>query len=224
MELMVVVIIVAVLAALAMPSMVKARDDRRAYQEAGSLAMLLRSARLRALGRGAAVAVHATASASDRGTFLVYEAVTDDPVASGGGVVATSNTQHYPVSSCLATNWLVDSGTGGAVLARTLIDGLNFNGPFETSANIYTVISVADPKNNTADYWLCFTPTGRVYDSVGAVPAFSTAGVFTSVDMCVGRFDPGVVPTQCTTTTTHPIGPLRHVAVPPTGIARVVSR
>lgn len=61
-ELMVVVLIIGIVAALAIPSMTIVGSDRHAYDDAGSIMMLFRSARTRAVGRGSAVLVSMTAN------------------------------------------------------------------------------------------------------------------------------------------------------------------
>jgi type II secretory pathway pseudopilin PulG len=215
MELMVVVVIVAVLAALAIPSMIKGRDDRRTYNDAASIAMLLRSARLRAMGRGAAIAINATANGTaDRGTFLVYEAVGQNPTSAG---------QAYPFSSCTSTDWTTNAATTGTTnttLVRNLVDGLNLNGQIEQNMNLQTVLASSTLNNAVASYWMCYTPTGRVFENTA--PAFGTAAAFTSLDICVGRYG-ATSPTDCTGTV-HATGPLRHVLVPPTGLTRIYSK
>jgi type II secretory pathway pseudopilin PulG len=225
MELMVVVIIVAILAALAIPSVVKARDDRRAYNDAAALSLLLRSARLRAIGRGAAVAVHITANgATDRGTALVYEGVTDNPVAT-----PSTAAQQYPQSSCINTTWTAAASSGTAPLAAYLVDGLNFNGTLESTINLLTVVDVRTSggyTTNATNYWICYTPTGNAYAAAGGGtgPAFSNANLFVDMDICVGRYKAGATPADCTSAANRPIGPWRHVLVPPTGVARMYSK
>jgi type II secretory pathway pseudopilin PulG len=212
MEMMIVVIIVAILAALAIPSMVKARDDRRAYDDAASLMQLFRQARLRSVGRGAATAVQLTAaSGSDRGTFLMYEAVTDNPVTTGGTPTASA-TEAYPYSSCVNANWSAAPSTGN----RSLIEGLNFNGPRETDIQLQSTITAHYIDSSGTDtvaavsvVWLCFTPTGRVYISPGtASPTFSAGNTFVDLKVQVNR----------------PVGIKRSVLVPPTGMARLLSK
>jgi Tfp pilus assembly protein FimT len=225
MELMVVVIIIAILAALAIPNMIKSRDDRRVYNDAAAVGLLLRSARLRALGRGAAVAVHATANQSaDRGTFLVYEAVTDNPNTTGA--TAANTAQSYPFSSCVNTQWNKKANSGGVTQAALLVDGLNLNGQFETSVNLMSVVAVrvdSTLTNNPTDSWLCYTPTGRVYASAASSnPSFGASGTFVDMDICIGRFATGATPADCSSV--KPMGPWRHVLVPPTGMARVFSK
>src|SRR5262245_32335269 len=120
MELMVVVIIISILAVIAIPSMVKAQDDRRAYNGAASIMQLYRQARMRAVGRGCAVAIKGTTNGTgDRGTFLMYEAVASDP--------PPSTQSNYPFSSCINANW-----AGAPVVGQTqLVDGVNLNGQAE---------------------------------------------------------------------------------------------
>src|ERR1019366_356827 len=82
-ELMVVVVIIGIVAALAIPAMSVMGFDRHAYNDAGSIMMLFRSARTRAVARGGAVLISmASNGATDRGTFIMYEAVT--PNINGG--------------------------------------------------------------------------------------------------------------------------------------------
>src|SRR5580692_12345519 len=57
MELMVVVMIIGVLAALAIPSMSLASYERDTYNDAGAIMQLFREARTRAVGRGAATLI-----------------------------------------------------------------------------------------------------------------------------------------------------------------------
>src|SRR5260221_3229630 len=76
-ELMVVIVIIGVVAALAVPTMAAARIDRHAYDDAGQIMQLFREARTRAVARGGAVLISMTFNGtSDRGTFAMYESVT----------------------------------------------------------------------------------------------------------------------------------------------------
>jgi type II secretory pathway pseudopilin PulG len=199
MELMVVVIIVAILAALAIPSMVKARDDRRAYDDAASVMQLFRQARMRSVGRGSAVAVEATSAVgTDRGTFLTFEAITTDP--------PPSTRTEYPFSSCLNANWVGAPSAGKTIL----VDGVNLNGQRDTDIAIQSTITVYTTSSNAVSIaWICFTPTGRVYVDTGNVnPTFTGATPFVDMQIQVSR----------------PTGINRFVLVPPTGMARLLSR
>src|SRR5450432_2628256 len=104
-ELMVVVIIIGVVAALAVPTMTAARIDRNAYDDAGSIMQLLRAARTHAVARGGAVLVAMTFNGqADRGTFQMFEAVGVNPGNQGGLARA-------PIGTCKAPmNWVPLAG------------------------------------------------------------------------------------------------------------------
>src|SRR5688500_11028421 len=69
-ELVAVVVIIAIVAALAMPSITSRLRDRRIQQAAQTVAQLYSTARMRAMGRGAAVLVRYNA-----GDFELREAI-----------------------------------------------------------------------------------------------------------------------------------------------------
>ena len=118
-ELMVVVIIIGIVAVLAVPTMASARLDRHAYDDAGAIMQVLRSARTHAVARGGAVLVAMTFNGPvDWGTFAVYESVAPNP---GGG----AGLARAPVSSCKTSQWVPLNATN---LNVVLIDGLNLNG------------------------------------------------------------------------------------------------
>lgn len=77
-ELMVVVVIIAILAAISVPAIAERLRERRSQEAAERIAILYRSARMRALGRGAAVFVRYNA-----GRFEVFEALQPSPTAAG---------------------------------------------------------------------------------------------------------------------------------------------
>jgi type II secretory pathway pseudopilin PulG len=204
---MVVVIIIALLAALAIPSMRLQRDDREAYEDAASIMMLFREARTRAIARGGAELIAMSANgAGDRGTFMLYEAVSPN---AAGGLART------PVSRCKnPTSWQPLSAANPNVLA---VDGVNLNGAattIEATADIETqLLWYADPTSASSTTlnvgFICYTPLGRSYVSPGATPVFD-----------------GGLPT------TGPIvarilrangGTIRDVLVPPNGMARLFS-
>jgi prepilin-type N-terminal cleavage/methylation domain-containing protein len=91
-ELMVVVIIIGILAALAIPTMSTAKYDRDVYNDAGAIMQLFREARTRAVGRGAAQMISMTASGvADRGTFQLWESVAADPTGTGANRLPVPN-------------------------------------------------------------------------------------------------------------------------------------
>ena len=221
MELMVVVIVISILAALALPSMVKARDDRRVYDETASVARLLRSARLRAVGRGAAVAVSMTTSnsATNRGTFQVFEAVTVNPTTNGSAPVSSASNR-TPLSSCVNADWTQAPGAGNKLLVETL----DLNDDRDKTVNLLSSITVrsidsagTQTNSSVTTAWLCFTPAGRPYvDTGNANPTFSGATILVDLNICVARG--GLCGSSAV------LGIQRSVLVPPTGMARMYSR
>jgi type II secretory pathway pseudopilin PulG len=163
---MVVVIIVGLLAALAVPSMRLATYDRHAYQDAGAIMQLFREARLRAVARGGAVLVGMTTNGvTDRGTFKVYEAVAQDPNDPTGAFL-------MPVPTCKAPTspWSLPPAK-----TTLLIDTVNLNGPPEADADIETALwTYANAGNNVvttqqpATVYICYTPLGRSYFTASA--------------------------------------------------------
>jgi prepilin-type N-terminal cleavage/methylation domain-containing protein len=214
-ELMVVVVIVGIVAALAIPAMSVMGFDRHAYNDAGNIMMLFRSARTRAVARGGAVLISMTSNgATDRGTFIMYEAVTPNI---NGGLART------PVATCKApTAWqplptLLAPGANPNVL---LVDAVNVNATdpgaaevvadIETQLFIYTSVGNAGQTAFPSGY-ICYTPLGHTYINVGslAVPVFDGVLPTTSaLEARVSRANGGT---------------FRSVLIPPNGMARLFS-
>jgi prepilin-type N-terminal cleavage/methylation domain-containing protein len=207
-ELLVVVIIIGIVAALAIPTMASARVDRNAYDDAGAIMQLLRSARTRAVARGGAVLVYMTLNGpTDRGTFWVYEAVS--PNAGGLGGLART-----PISTCKApAAW---SPLTSANLGIALTDSLNLNGTIEQTYDIETALNVYNPTGgvtaNLTSAYLCFTPLGRAYFTTGTLSFDGALPMTTPLEFRVQRMQGGV-----------PYGTIRSVVLPPSGVARVFS-
>lgn len=218
-ELMVVVIIIGIIAALAVPGMIQTQYDREAYTDAGSIMMLFREARTRSVARGAAELISMTAtsggSTTDRGTFSLYEAVTAN--ATGGGLNRT------PVGSCKApTSWVtLTTGTSntGAGTAGIFIDGVNLNGAASTLEAIagiqvsmsYYPMATPTPPTPFVSGFICFTPLGRSYV---AVPATGTP-VFDGMLPSTTPLEFDVTWSGSATT--------RAVLLPPNGMTRLFS-
>jgi type II secretion system protein H len=224
-ELMVVIIIVGILAVMAIPSMVQSRLDRNAYDDAGAIMQLFRNARTRAVARGGAMAITMTASATDRGTFQSWEAVSQNATANWAGATGAYQT---PVSSCKSpTNWVPLASTNPGV---QLVDGVNLNGTIEADANIWTTLNIYTAASPTsfASGWICFTPLGHVYFTNTAVGATNTVGTMNPFDvvlpmtgpleLLVRRYANGVAPPS-----TNTLGTSRSVLLPPSGMARIFS-
>ncbi|MGH7270107.1 MAG: pilus assembly FimT family protein [Polyangiaceae bacterium] len=208
-ELMVVVIIIGVVAALAVPSMVQATLDRNAYDDSGAIMQLFREARTRAVARGSAIVIHMTSSSTDRGTFTTFEAVTGP---GGSGIPAASQT---PVGTCKApTVWTPLDSTN---LKTTLLDGVNLNGNIEADANISASIWRYDGSTPTQvnEAWICFTPLGHSFlTAIGATtPVFD--GLLPTVSPLEFRVQ--------RLNGTLPFGTTRSVLLPPNGMARIFS-
>jgi type II secretion system protein H len=206
-ELLVVVIIIGIVAALAIPSMAVGRFDRHAYDDAGAIMQLFRSARTHAIARGGAVVIAITANGTaDRGTFMMWEAVSANANAS-------STVNRTPVASCKTpTSWNPLATSNQNVL---LVDGVNLNSTIEADADIETqAFSYPDPTNNTATAFtsgfVCYTPLGRSYLFLGVGPP-----VFDGLL-------PATSPLELRVTRAGG-GNTRSVLVPPNGMARIFS-
>jgi Tfp pilus assembly protein FimT len=194
MELMVVVMIIGVLASLAIPSMSLASYERDTFNDAGAIMQLFREARTRAVGRGTATLVAVTANSTDRGTFMLYEAVAANPSGIGGS--------QSPVATCkFPTTWpLVNP-----------IDGVNLNNGVEQLAGIVAQPNTFGPaKTAQAILYVCYTPLGRSYVNT-LVPTFT--GVASQATLNPISID----------VTHNNGGTVRTVIVPPNGMARIFS-
>jgi type II secretion system protein H len=212
-ELMSVVIMVAILAALAIPNFAPARADRVAYDDAGTIAELFRVARTRAIARGTAelVSLSANATSSQLGRYELWEAVAANPIAGGSN--------RSPVASCKSpTTWTLDpTNQTGSTFNSLFIDAVDMNGLPEQQANVRSAITYAGA--TITQMYLCYTPAGRVYFSAynGGVPNFNLqVPLTTPVEIDVTVYD--------STQASLYRGTKRSVLVPGSGMARVVSQ
>jgi prepilin-type N-terminal cleavage/methylation domain-containing protein len=226
-ELMVVVIVIAIVASLAIPTMLKGQFDRRVFTDAAALGELVRAARTRAVGRGAAqLVVIQTASATNSLTAQIFESVTNDP--SGGGV-------NTPVQSCNApTVWpagLWSSSSSGSNAAWSaggtakFIDQFAMGGAssYEARGQImarmvypYTA-SAATVINDGVNIYLCYTPSGRSYIStIGTPTNFIPMSGVLGVQFTREAFPATAVAISSTNL-------VRTLMIPPTGATRITS-
>ncbi len=151
-ELMTVVMIIGILAALAMPTMLRAKDDQRAYYVAQTIAQTFREARARAIGTGGAQIVSFT-------------------VGTGGTVTWISNVDavNQEDGSCSQTAWDGVPITSGAGLRRQA--AYDFGQNLDAQVGITTAFNTLQGAPFIA---VCFAPSGKVF-SAAALGAFTTA-------------------------------------------------
>jgi type IV fimbrial biogenesis protein FimT len=144
---MVVVVIVGVLAVIAVPSMVERLRERRSSEAAQRIAALYRGARMRAMGRGAAILVRYT-----EGSFTVLESVQ----GTAGGV--PSGCESLPQSSCMNGNW-------ETITQRRQVTAFNplRNHPQQSEGSGLTIEAKDVSGSAAAELDVCYTPLGRSY-------------------------------------------------------------
>lgn len=196
-EILVVVLIVTLLAAIAVPGISKRARGNRARALAEQVATAYRGGRLNALGRGAATVVRYDQTA---GTVTVLEAIQGTVVATAGLGAACAT---MPVNSCTASLTQWDPGaTTNQVLSTANITG---EGDFTTSMQARAADGTAS-SNPVID--ICFTPAGRTFVRGGATAAALPAFVPMAGSARVAITDPE--------------GVVRVAAIPPNGAARTV--
>jgi prepilin-type N-terminal cleavage/methylation domain-containing protein len=197
-ELLVVVIIIGALAVVAVPQITRRMKDRRTQQAAQEVASLIRTARMRALGRGGAVLVRFYGTGAGR--VEMREAVQGP---------ARGTCQSLPVSSCGQVTWL--DGTGDNAIITEFDPSSGAYG--EASGGIKLAFYGAPPTQGGLQSAMdvCFTPMGRAfvrYAHNGTSPWTTLTGVPV---VRVTRQDAGGTT----------LGLARKVLVMPTGAARV---
>jgi type II secretory pathway pseudopilin PulG len=224
---MVVVVLVAILTALAIPSLLGARADRVPAAHATRLSLLIRSARARAIDRGAAVMVAmSTDGATNRGNFSEWEAVGPNPGTTGG---AGKGANRLPLSTCRGLHWDNDlsSNTTRNVATNNgfgmqFVDGLKLGGGIDDDNDVRTLIAGA----TTGTQCLCFSPSGRAYADATCTQPTGSSGSAVYKPAAGPQFQ-ALTSNQGINVTiqrgTTPIGLRRMVMIPPSGATRVVA-
>ena len=171
-----VVVLIAIMASIAVPGVVQRLRERRVSEAADRIAALYRNARMRALGRGAAVLVRYQGS-----QFFVYEAV------QGTAAVANAACASLPSASCLRANW----ANAGADTRRE-IGGFRYADRGEyTDANV--TVAVATSGGAVSQLDVCFNPSGQSFTRTDFAGSFSalnsvvTANVIRSAGIGIQR-------------------------------------
>jgi type IV fimbrial biogenesis protein FimT len=168
-ELMVTVVIISIIAAIATPGILARVDNYKTRSAAESIAATFRLARLRAMGRGAAVVVRYEAAS---GNVSVLEGI-QGPDASDTGCA------NLPAPSCLSPATRFNA----ASTRYQTLESYDATG----SASYTLTASLG----GTSD--ICFTPLGRAYSRATFAEAFLP--LTTPVTMTVTRGSGGLVRT-----------------------------
>jgi Tfp pilus assembly protein FimT len=197
---MVVVVIISALAVVAIPAITSRMKDRRTQQAAQEVANAYRGARMRAMGRGAAVLVRY--SSAGQGRVTVSEAV--QTTSPGGSSPGAGACQMLPVSSCNLVSW----GTNDSQLVSSFdpAQGPNYGG-----VRITVTGAPPDEADTQTNMDLCFTPMGRTF------VRYATSGAWTPLA--------GVpaVTVRRETDSGVPVGLTRTILLLPNGSARLAT-
>ena len=163
---MVVVVIIGILAAVALPQIAARLRERRASQAAQEIALMYRNARLRALGRGSAVMVSYAAASG----FRVLEALPS----------ATNCTLPRLPLSCTNTTWAVPTAT-------RVVDQFDpgATGPSGLFADVVIAVTAKPSGTGATVLDTCFSPRGRTFTRNSAAnPLTPMTGTF---DISISR-------------------------------------
>jgi prepilin-type N-terminal cleavage/methylation domain-containing protein len=209
-ELMVVVVIISVFAALAVPAMLDAGNDRKAFEMAHRTAQLLQSARARAMSTGSAHLVTMTSSgfgsSATPGQILVFQGYFNLAASPNG--TATASCTNSTQWTALPTGGVPPFPIGPS---NILVDGLNYKYSLDSPLESQFVFNGGAATTTAA---LCFTPGGRVYyaSTVGGLSAAGIRPLAAPFEVQVRRFNGAT-----------PVGLTRSVTIDGSDMARVRS-
>jgi prepilin-type N-terminal cleavage/methylation domain-containing protein len=187
-ELMVVVTIIAIFAVIALPAMLKASDDRKAFEMAHRTAQLLQTARGRAIATGSAHLVTMSTTGfggnADMGTFRVYQAYFN---VTNPGATASAD--------CILPNqWntLLTTPAGPPPYpvgpSAQLVDGLSYQYAVDSPIRSQFIYNTNGATTTAA---LCFTPGGRVYYALTAGAISTSIPLVVPFQIQLRRFSAG---------------------------------
>lgn len=162
-ELVVVVLIIGITAALATPTMANQVRERRARDAAQRIALLYSNARMRALGRGSAVVVRYRKASG----FTVYESI-QGATAAAAQNAASVTCAPQPGLGCLSNNW------GDPETSRLLVT-------LQPDSNLTVAAKEGTTVRDNMD--ICFTPLGRSFISFDATPPSTPMVGATTIDV-----------------------------------------
>jgi type IV fimbrial biogenesis protein FimT len=163
-ELMVVVLIIGITAALATPTITQQVRERRSRDTAQRIAQLYSAARMRALGRGAAVMVRYRSATG----FTVVESVLGATAAAAQNA-ASVTCAAKPGLGCLSNAW---NNPDQSRVVATLVPMSDL-----------TVTAKDQSATSKTQMDICFTPMGRSFISFdGSAPTTAMVGA-TTVDV-----------------------------------------
>lgn len=197
-EVMVVVVIVGALVTMAIPSISAQLRDRRTNQAANEIALVFRTARARALGRGGAVLVRFNAA----GGSLPIASVEMREAVSGSA--STTLCETAPVTSCSSTAW--DDSSATPPWRRVSQFDPNLLSGVYAGLDVALYSATGSAIGSTSD--VCFSPLGRAYFRTGT--GSTPFGPLTSVPYVDVKRSDGV-------------GLVRRVLFVPTGGARILA-
>lgn len=163
-ELVAVVLIIGITAALATPNIANQIRERRARDAAQRVALLYSSARMRAMGRGSAVRVSYN---KDTG-FKVFESI-EGVVAATSLNASRAACATQPGLGCLANNWN-NSDTARQVAALAPITDISI-----------VVRNQSAAAQDSMD--ICFSPMGRSFISFDGQPPSTPMAGATTIDV-----------------------------------------
>lgn len=200
-ELVAVVIIIGIFAALAIPQITLQLRDRRARETAERVMLIYQQARFRALGQGASVLVRFSDGTSGQGAFETKEAMIGPSDVKNACAL-------MPTSSC-AGDW--NNQANGQYRTLELFDlgdTYGIDAAHVTQPVYATLIPDASTGAGAAEMDVCFKPSGQAFFRLDTTSPFKP--LTTVPDFKVVRKVGGTE-----------IGLARHVLLPPVGAARM---